>query len=119
MALENAVSRLSLLSQHIVGAEGEAGPDLQRQNSKAEEEVRPAPGGGKGTLTVIDNRTGKKYTVSYCWSSPLVAARCSVREVTSTRRPSVLRAMQRPILDFIYLYCSWRSLTVVPSQQLL
>ena len=26
-------------------------------------EERPAPGGGRGTLTVVDNRTGKKYTV--------------------------------------------------------
>lgn len=24
---------------------------------------RPAPGGGQGTLTVLDNRSGKKYTV--------------------------------------------------------
>jgi len=26
-------------------------------------EERPAPGGGRGTLTVVDNRTGKKYTL--------------------------------------------------------
>lgn len=25
--------------------------------------ARPAPGGGPGTLTIIDNRTGKKYDV--------------------------------------------------------
>lgn len=67
MALENAISRLSLLSRHIVGPEEQPGYDLQRQNTKADDEVRPAPGGGKGTLTVIDHRTGKKYTVgNYC-----------------------------------------------------
>ena len=26
-----------------------------------EDEQRPKPGGGAGTLTVVDNRTGKKY----------------------------------------------------------
>ncbi len=26
--------------------------------------LRPTPGGGAGTLTVIDNRTGKKYEIS-------------------------------------------------------
>lgn len=26
-------------------------------------EHRPAPGGGPGSLTVIDNRTGKKYEI--------------------------------------------------------
>jgi len=37
--------------------------DLSRQPTRANDDVRPAPGGGKGTLTILDNRTGKKYTV--------------------------------------------------------
>jgi citrate synthase len=66
MAYHSAVSRLSVLSHHL-GA-GEDAPCLARQDTAAaaDESVRPAPGGGKGTLTVLDNRTGKKYTVSHC-----------------------------------------------------
>jgi hypothetical protein len=63
MAYQNAVERLSVLSRHMLGAESDA-EVLFRQNTKADEDVRPAPGGGRGTLTVLDNRTGKKYTVS-------------------------------------------------------
>lgn len=65
MAYNSAVSRLSVLSHHL-GA-GEEAPCLARQDTAAaaDDSVRPAPGGGKGTLTVLDNRTGKKYTVSY------------------------------------------------------
>lgn len=62
MAFSSAVGRLSVLSQHLAGAEE---LQLQRQETRAagDEDVRPAPGGGPGTLTVLDNRTGKKYTV--------------------------------------------------------
>ncbi len=28
---------------------------------------RPTPGGGAGTLTVVDNRTGKKYEIKVTW----------------------------------------------------
>ena len=31
------------------------------QSTKASDEKRPTPGGGSGTITIIDNRTGKKY----------------------------------------------------------
>ena len=31
--------------------------------TKAEASTRPKPGGGEGTLTVVDNRTGKKYEI--------------------------------------------------------
>ncbi len=31
--------------------------------SAAQAAVRPKPGGGAGTLTVVDNRTGKKYEI--------------------------------------------------------
>lgn len=34
------------------------------------DEERPAPGGGRGTLSVTDNRTGKQYTVSLPTASP-------------------------------------------------
>jgi hypothetical protein len=61
MAFSSAVGRLSVLSQHL-SADCEQNT-LQRQDTRADEEVRPAPGGGPGTLTVLDNRTGKKYTV--------------------------------------------------------
>lgn len=33
------------------------------QDTKATSSERPAPGGGPGTLTIVDNRTGKKYDV--------------------------------------------------------
>jgi len=67
MAFSSAIGRLSVLSQHL-SADSESGT-LQRQETRADEDVRPAPGGGPGTLTVLDNRTGKKYTVS-CLNSP-------------------------------------------------
>uniref|UniRef100_A0A7S0VEM7 Citrate synthase n=1 Tax=Polytomella parva TaxID=51329 RepID=A0A7S0VEM7_9CHLO len=41
----NAISRLDVLSKQLT----------------AEDEQRPAPGGGPGSLTLTDNRTGKKY----------------------------------------------------------
>ena len=34
---------------------------LELHHTKNAGEQRPAPGGGPGTLTVVDNRTGKKY----------------------------------------------------------
>lgn len=68
-----------MLSQHL-SADSEAAT-LQRQETRADEDVRPAPGGGPGTLTVLDNRTGKKYTVR-----ALAAAHClaSVVHVSSS-----------------------------------
>lgn len=58
MASTSAQARLSVLSRQL------ADSSIARQGTKADDEsVRPAPGGGRGTLTVIDNRTGKKYTV--------------------------------------------------------
>jgi citrate synthase len=77
MAYHNALSRLSVLSYHL-GA-GEEASCLARQDTAAaaDESVRPAPGGGKGTLTVLDNRTGKKYTVSYCGDALRACMPCS------------------------------------------
>ena len=34
---------------------------LSIQSTKASDEKRPLPGGGPGTITIVDNRTGKKY----------------------------------------------------------
>ncbi|KAI8476900.1 MAG: citrate synthase [Monoraphidium minutum] len=59
MASTSAQERLSVLSNHLTaGLE-----QLRLQETKADDAVRPAPGGGRGTLTVVDNRTGKKYTI--------------------------------------------------------
>ena len=57
----DASSRLAVLSRQLT-----ASPtcDIQR-NDTSEEDTRPAPGGGRGTLTVLDNRSGKKYTVRF------------------------------------------------------
>lgn len=58
---KQAAGRLAVFSRQLAGPlEGEA---VTRNGTSAEEEQRPAPGGGRGTLTVVDNRTGKKYTV--------------------------------------------------------
>ena len=43
--------------QHVV----QAGLELQQTKSAGAQ--RPAPGGGAGSLTVVDNRTGKKYEI--------------------------------------------------------
>jgi hypothetical protein len=68
-----AFGRLSVLSQQLSAAVGQQeGPQqLTRAATAAaaaadaeDSAVRPAPGGGTGTLTVLDNRTGKRYTVS-------------------------------------------------------
>jgi hypothetical protein len=75
-----ASQRLLVLSKQLSGAPpGKASRlILQAQPTRgAEDEVRPAPGGGKGTLTVLDNRTGKKYTVRAVCSR--VAARGGAR----------------------------------------
>lgn len=52
-----ASSRLAVLSRQLGAIE------LLTREDTAGEEARPAPGGGRGTLTVLDNRTGKKYTI--------------------------------------------------------
>eukprot|EP00798_Chlamydomonas_sp_ICE-L_P027593 gene27593-7229_t len=52
-------SRIHVLSRQLLPV----GPQLEREETKASGEVRPAPGGGRGTLSVVDNRTGKNYTL--------------------------------------------------------
>lgn len=59
-----AAGRLAVLSAHLgVAAAEDAQWGIEQQHTRAETEQRPVPAGGKGTLSVIDNRTGKKYTV--------------------------------------------------------
>jgi citrate synthase len=67
MSVEQSVaaSRLAILSRQLAGQRlDEPGCSLSRNPTDGDDESRPAPGGGRGTLTVVDNRTGKKYTVS-------------------------------------------------------
>ncbi len=66
MSQQIAASRIAALRKHLqandlspVETEG-----LDRQVTKAQvERERPAPGGGPGSLSVVDNRTGKKYEI--------------------------------------------------------
>lgn len=67
----SANSRLAVLARQLTSAD-----ELKRNDTLAEE-TRPAPGGGRGTLTVLDNRTGKKYTVR-CGAA---CARMSARRI--------------------------------------
>jgi hypothetical protein len=55
-----AASRLQVLAQQLAAAPTSA---AEAHHQQQDDSVRPAPGGGKGTLTIVDNRTGKKYTV--------------------------------------------------------
>lgn len=66
MAQPQASSRLAVIARQLSALGfNEDAPGVGRQATKATaDEVRPAPGGGRGTLTVVDSRTGKKYTVS-------------------------------------------------------
>jgi hypothetical protein len=60
MASSAAISRLSVLAGQLDGT----APSLGRVETRGDESTaRPPPAGGRGTLTVLDNRTGKKYTV--------------------------------------------------------
>lgn len=63
MASNNAATRISVLAKQLGSMSFDEDSDLSRQPTRANDDVRPAPGGGKGTLTILDNRTGKRYTV--------------------------------------------------------
>lgn len=58
--MEVAATRLQLLSAHLIPAEGEEAVVYRLDASAA---VRPVPGGGKGRLHVVDERTGRKYDI--------------------------------------------------------
>jgi citrate synthase len=72
-----AASRLEVLSRQLgsiaIQEQACSSNDVARNSTAAEEEVRPAPGGGRGTLTVVDNRSGKKYTVGLTLGKPICA----------------------------------------------
>jgi citrate synthase len=56
-----AALRLAALSQHLAPA-FPSGFSVMREACFAKMEQRPASSGGKGTLMVVDNRTGNTYT---------------------------------------------------------
>eukprot|EP00884_Botryococcus_braunii_P005517 jgi/Botrbrau1/14967/Bobra.0018s0069.1 len=60
--MESATNRLELLRRHFAASGLEAVNGLVEEHTSAAG-ARPAPGGGPGTLTILDNRTGKKYDV--------------------------------------------------------
>ncbi|KAJ7550719.1 hypothetical protein O6H91_07G114400 [Diphasiastrum complanatum] len=56
----HSMNRLAVLSRHLSISSPEELPALQASVVSAAE-VAPTPGGGKGSLAVVDNRTGKHY----------------------------------------------------------
>lgn len=62
-----AASRIAALQRHLQAHRDESDAEqcVEVQNTKAESDSkeRPAPGGGPGSLSVLDNRTGKKYEI--------------------------------------------------------
>ncbi|KAJ7542326.1 hypothetical protein O6H91_10G100900 [Diphasiastrum complanatum] len=57
----HSVKRLAVLSRQLSISSNETAPALVPSVVSAAEVAQASPGGGKGSLTVIDNRTGKKY----------------------------------------------------------
>ncbi|XP_024528054.1 citrate synthase 3, peroxisomal [Selaginella moellendorffii] len=56
------MNRLAVLSAHLKSPqEEEPGSGIEASIVSAASGSRPAAGGGSGSLTVVDNRTGKKY----------------------------------------------------------
>ena len=60
-----AANRIAQLQRHLQAHSLEPQGELQLEDTKANSDPkeRPAPGGGPGTLSVTDNRTGKKYEI--------------------------------------------------------
>ena len=92
----SASSRLAVLARQLTSAD-----ELKRNDTLAEE-TRPAPGGGRGTLTVLDNRTGKKYTVrcsAACMHVRLAHRRAADTQADSQPHPHTSQqlAAQRPV----------------------
>ena len=62
-----AADRIAALQRHLQShqVESDVESSIEAQNTKADAnpKERPAPGGGPGTLSVVDNRTGKKYEI--------------------------------------------------------
>lgn len=60
-----AADRIAALQRHLQAHTLESSSELQLHDTKASSDPkeRPAPGGGPGTLSVTDSRTGKKYEI--------------------------------------------------------
>ena len=62
-----AAVRIAALQRHLQAHRIENGAEqcVELQDTKAESDPkeRPAPGGGPGSLSIVDNRTGKKYEI--------------------------------------------------------
>ena len=62
-----AAVRIATLQRHLQAHRDESDAEqcIEAQHTKAETDPkeRPAPGGGPGSLSVLDNRTGKKYEI--------------------------------------------------------
>ncbi len=74
---------------------------VPRGVSAPQPRARPTPGGGAGTLTVVDNRTGKKYEIKVTRrpsSLPSTDLRhASVRQTpAATRSPSACTPCRAP-----------------------
>ncbi|CAL8464767.1 g4302 [Coccomyxa elongata] len=64
MSQASAQGRLAALQRHLGALSFANDSGIEVVDTKAVSgEKRPAPGGGPGSLTVIDNRTGKKYEI--------------------------------------------------------
>lgn len=57
----SASKRLSILQGHLESGSSSSSPMLEAFTVSAE--TAPSFSGGAGTLTIVDNRTGKKYEV--------------------------------------------------------
>lgn len=60
-----AADRIAALHRHLQTHRIQPESEIELHNTKAnsDSKERPAPGGGPGTLSVTDNRTGKKYEI--------------------------------------------------------
>ena len=67
-------ARLEVLTRQLAASCHLEQSQLVREETSSEE--RPLPGGGRGTLSVVDNRTGKKYTV--CTEKDIVSPQSNI-----------------------------------------
>ena len=63
MQTSAAADRIAALQRHLQGQHLDSDFQLNEVKASADPKERPAPGGGPGSLTVKDNRTGKTYEI--------------------------------------------------------
>ncbi len=67
MQTSAAADRIATLQRHLqshqISFEAQTSVEPQVTKAESDPKERPAPGGGPGTLSVTDNRTGKKYEI--------------------------------------------------------